>query len=134
LDQAASEEMGPQPIDSGPCEVGVIRRGHPIGQCRSRAGFALPLGLRPVWKRGLHDLVASWNGQFPTLRRLLERIDEVVPNLAAHTREKCRVSPELLTFPFGEGMVVALGTLHLDAEEEPGRTGRKILRLHFLGE
>ena len=43
-------------------------------------------------------------------------------------------APELLALPVGEGMVVALGTLDADAEEDAGGAGGQVLRLEFLGE
>ncbi len=133
LDDADAEEVRPQAIDGGASEERIVRRGHPVGQRVAGAGLVAPQRLLAVEKAGLGDALGAGDGQFAAVGDLAQRRVNAVLALRSDAAEESGLAPELLARPFAERVIVALGAFQADAEEQPGRARRQVLRLALLG-
>src|SRR5204863_8825964 len=104
-----------------PGEEGVVGCCHPLGQGRTRAGGSLPFRFLAVEETRL---------DYPLLSRDL---DLAALPLRRQVGEEPGILPELSPCPLGEGVVVTLGALQLDAEEQSGRAASEVLRLVLVG-
>ena len=123
LDQAGAEEVSPELVDGGPGEVGIVGRGDPLGQGRPRAAARLQLRSDAGYEPSLNHLLRARNGELLAIRFPLR----------TQVSEERGEFPELLAGPMRRRMVVALGALQLETQEEPGSASRQVLRLLFVG-
>src|SRR5207245_2112430 len=98
------------------------------------ADLELPGRLGAVGEGGLHDALGPRNGQLALVGGVTGRDDEFAVALPLEAGEEGGVFPELLASPLGEGMVVALGALQANAEEDARRGRAQVLRRGILGE
>src|SRR5207249_6175663 len=113
---------------------GVLRIGDPVGQRLARRLVEPPLRVGGVGDARLNDLLAVGKGDLLLVGLLALRLDEVAALVGANAREEGGEGPELLLLPVGERVVVTLGTLQADAEEQPGRRRPEVLRLQLLAQ
>ena len=117
LDNPAPQQVAPQPVDAGACEERVLRRRQPgdkrvapILLCRQvNVAFERQPRLQLLTGSRLDDFTLSSapNHQF------------LSPDLfALHALEECADAVVIVLRPALEGMVVALGALNADAQEQ----------------
>ncbi len=99
--------------------TGCLRRRDPIGQRLARLGRRRPVRRRAVEKSRRHDAVGSRDRQFATLDLLGRCGHRVVRAQPLHSGKEPGELPELILFPIGKRMVVALSTLEIHAQEDP---------------
>ncbi len=128
MDEAAPQEVFPQPVHGGLGEVRIVGAGDPLRQQFALVGRFIPVGGRTVEKRRLHDHfgLGNQNRVGAAAGRLGGR------HAAGSVKERCQ-RPKLLPRPVRKRMIVALGTLHLHAQENTGRAGRDHLGLLLVG-
>ena len=63
IDDPPPEEIAPHPIDGGRGEIGVVRRGHPLGQGHPQVGGVALGRLAPVEEGRFDRLLGAGVGQ-----------------------------------------------------------------------
>ena len=127
IDHAASEELCPDPIGQVSGENVVVGRSQPCGE----RGAWIPLAWHRLHRaqcfRGLRlsgDGIHGRVGLRVPVDPLLPRLDTRLP---LHSREEAHETVVVVHRPAIEGVVVTLGTLDLNAQEQLREIGRKHL-------
>ena len=120
--QADAEEVGPDPIGPGASEIGVRGANQPVGHHRARVVARFESRLRALEKAGADHRIFSGDGDCP-----------LFTSLATLAAEESGEGPELRLRPVAaRAVIVALGALQLDTQEQSRRGASKAFRLVFV--
>src|SRR5271166_5264580 len=119
LDDPASQQVEPDPIDQAPCEEGVFLAGEP----RRQADAAVRLDVfeyRPAESLRLHHLPGAWLTDVAGMVPVDDLFARLIALLAANLGEEGGEAVIIILGPALEGMVVALRTLDAHSQKELG--------------
>ena len=136
FDQAHAEETSPDAVDDRPGEIRVVGRGHPLGQNLAGVGPRPPGRRRTVQVGRLDDLLRPGNRQLPDRFGIASRAASSPPFSGASGGIAAKKAARLQNcsrFQLGERVIVALGTLEADAQENARHARGDVLGLAFLG-
>src|SRR5262249_12934665 len=133
IHDAGAKEIAPHPVDCCSGEIGIVAGGNPLGQRLASALLFFPRRLRAIGEGGLEYPLGARQCELVPIGFLAGGKGKVARTLALKSRKERSETPELVLLPLRKGMMVALGTLEAEAQEQARRCRRKVFRFNLLG-